>query len=131
MIKNLVMFVSIAVLLAGANVQAQEPELYELRTYTTHEGKLEALHARFRNHTQTLFENHGMRNIGYWVPTDTPNTLVYLIAHESAEAAKISWENFVADPQWQTVYKTSIIDGPLVSKIDSSFMSATDYSPMR
>ena len=125
------MFVSIAVLLAGANVQAQEPELYELRTYTTHEGKLEALHARFRNHTQTLFENHGMRNIGYWVPTDTPNTLVYLIAHESAEAAKISWENFVADPQWQTVYKTSIIDGPLVSKIDSSFMSATDYSPMR
>ena len=55
--------------------------LYELRTYYTPEGKLDALNARFRNHTLALFEKHGMKNIMYWVPVDKPNTLIYVIAH--------------------------------------------------
>ena len=32
-----------------------EAQIYELRTYTTHEGALPKLHARFRDHTNHIF----------------------------------------------------------------------------
>ena len=64
--------------------------LFELRTYTAVDGKLDALNARFRDHTCKLFEKHGITNFGYWIPTDKPNTLIYLLAHKSQEAAKAS-----------------------------------------
>jgi len=105
--------------------------VFELRTYTTNEGKLEALHSRFRDHTMAIFEKHGMQNIGYWVPADKTNTLTYLIAHKSQSTIEASWKAFVEDPEWKKVYAASIADGALVKKIDSSFMSATDYSPIR
>ena len=58
------------------------------------DGKLEALLKRFREHTTKIFEKHGMTNIGYWVPEDPPrsqNTLIYIIAHPSREAAAKNW----------------------------------------
>lgn len=103
--------------------------LYELRTYYANEGKIDALHSRFRDHTMTLFEKHGIKNVAYWSPAEQPNTLIYLIAHKSADAAKTSWSTFVKDPAWVKVYQASIADGKLVSKIDSVFMTKTDYSP--
>ena len=66
--------------------QAQTNRVFELRTYTTHPGKLDDLLARFRNHTTKLFEKHGMTNIGYWVPSEQPNTLVYVLAYPSRDA---------------------------------------------
>ena len=67
---------------------ADSHALYELRTYYANEGKIDALHARFRNHTMKLFEKHGMQNVAYWTPADEPNTLIYIIAHKDADAAK-------------------------------------------
>ena len=108
---------------------ADSHSLYEMRTYYANEGKIDDLHARFRNHTMKLFEKHGMKNIAYWSPADQPNTLIYIIAHKSAEAAEASWKAFVADPAWVEVYTASIADGRLVAKIDNVFMTKTDYSP--
>lgn len=108
--------------------------VFELRTYTTNPGRLDALHARFADHTIPLFERHGMTNIGYFVPQDAPlaeNTLVYVLAHDSREAAKASWAAFLADPDWQKAYEASISDGPIVDKLESVFMDATDYSMMK
>jgi hypothetical protein len=108
--------------------------VYELRTYYTHEGKLPDLQARFRNHTTKLFEKHGMKNVGYWVPQDAPasaNTLIYIISHESRDAAKKSWAAFVADPEWKKVRDASEANGKIVSKVESVYMDATDYSPMK
>lgn len=110
---------------------AEGSTVYELRTYTTNEGKLDDLQARFRNHTLGLFEKHGIKNIGYWVPTDKANTLTYLVEHSSKAAAESSWKAFVADPAWRKVYADAIANGKLVSNIDSTFMAATDYSPMK
>jgi hypothetical protein len=131
MLKHAFMTLIVACSLTGTATQAADSELYELRTYTTNDGKLEALHSRFRDHTQTLFEKHGMRNVAYWVPTEKDNTLVYLIAHSNAEAAVASWKAFVADPEWKSVYSASVADGPLVKNIDSVLLNATDYSPMQ
>jgi hypothetical protein len=108
--------------------------VFEIRTYTANEGKLADLHARFRNHTLRLFEKHGMTNVGYWSPQDAPlaeNTLIYVISHESREAAKANWDGFRQDPGWQKVQAESEAKGKLVAKVDSIFMDATDYSPMK
>jgi hypothetical protein len=108
--------------------------VFELRTYTAPEGKLPDLQARFRNHTTRIFERHGMKNVGYWVPQDAPNkdnTLIYIISHESREAAKKSWAAFGADPEWQKVAKESQMNGKIVAGITSVYMDATDYSPIK
>ncbi|MEJ7591692.1 MAG: NIPSNAP family protein [Planctomycetaceae bacterium] len=103
--------------------------LYELRTYYTPEGKLDALNARFRNHTMKLFEKHGMKNIMYWTPVDKPNTLIYIIAHKDKDAAAASWKAFREDPEWQKVAEETQRDGKLVEKVESVYMTPTDYSP--
>lgn len=108
---------------------ADNHPVYEMRTYVTNEGKLDNLHARFRDHTMRIFEKHGMKNVAYWIPADQPDTLIYIIAHASSEAAGASWKAFVEDPEWQKVYAASIADGRLVKSIDSVFMTKTDYSP--
>jgi NIPSNAP len=118
---------------AGAQ-PAAEGRVFELRTYTTNDGKLDALQARFRNHTLKLFQKHGITNIGYWVPEDAPlaqKTLVYLIAHPSREAAQKNWTEFRSDPEWQKVKAESEAAGAIVSKIDSVYLKATDYSTLK
>jgi hypothetical protein len=105
--------------------------VYELRTYTTKEGKLDALLARFRNHTTSLFEKHGMTNIGYWVPKDKPNTLIYIISHASPEAAKKNWDDFRADTDWVKVKTESEASGPIVEKVESVYMTPTDFSKLK
>ena len=108
--------------------------VFEIRTYTANEGKLEALHARFRNHTTKLFERHGMTNIGYWSPKEGPlaqNTLIYILAYPNREAAKKSWEEFRNDPEWKKVQQESEANGRLVSNVDSKYLEPTDYSPMK
>src|SRR3990172_10871142 len=112
-----------ATLQLGSVVSAQpQKRVFEIRTYTANEGKLLDLHARFRNHTLRLFEKHGMTNVGYWSPQDAPlsqNTLIYIISHESREAAKKNWDDFRNDPDWTKVQKESEANGKLVAKIDS------------
>ena len=110
---------------------AVDSRTFELRTYTTEPGKLEALHARFRDHTTALFEKHGMTNVGYFIPADQADTLVYLLAHDSREAAAQSWQAFRDDSDWQRAYQASRADGPLVANVDSVFMRAPDYSAMK
>lgn len=108
--------------------------VFELRTYTTHPGRLAELHARFRDHTVELFERHGMTNVIYMTPQDAPlseNTLVYLLAHDSREAAEASWNSFRSDPDWQAAAEASRRNGLLLQNVDSIFLDPTDYSDMR
>jgi len=108
--------------------------VYELRTYTAPPGKLDNLQSRFRDHTLRIFEKHGMKNVGYWIPQDEPrhsNTLIYVISHESREAATKNWAEFRADPEWQKVAKESEANGKIVEKTESVFMDPTDYSPIK
>jgi hypothetical protein len=113
---------------------ASRQRVFELRTYTAAPGKLEALKARFRNHTVQLFKKHGMTNVGYWTPQDAPasqNTLIYILAHESRDAAKKSFDAFRADPAWVKAREASEMNGRLTEKVDSLFMAPTDFSPMK
>jgi len=104
--------------------------VYELRTYYAAPGRLDDLNARFKDHTMKIFEKHGITNIGYWMPLDNPDhKLIYLLAFPSRDAAKKSWKEFGGDPQWQAAQKASEANGRLVTKVQSVFLTATDYSP--
>lgn len=114
--------------------EANSEKVYEMRTYTAAPGKLDDLHARFRNHTTRIFAKHHMKVIGYWVPVDTDKsktTLIYILEHASADAAKMSWTAFGKDPEWHAVAKASNANGAILANIENSFMTATDYSPIR
>ncbi|MFN0121164.1 MAG: NIPSNAP family protein [Blastocatellia bacterium] len=113
---------------------AAKNRVFELRTYYCNEGKLPDLQARFRDHTTKIFKRHGMANVGYWTPQDAPgsqNTLVYIISHDSREAAKKSWDDFRKDPEWMKVREASEANGKIVNKVDSVYLDPTDYSPIK
>lgn len=113
-----------------ASAAGQEDRIFEMRTYYAPPGKLDAMNARFREHTLKLFDKHGMVNIGYWMPIDNPdNKMMYVLAFPSREARDASWKAFFADPQWQEVRKKTEAAGPIVAKVESVLLSATDYSP--
>jgi hypothetical protein len=114
---------------------AQAPRVFEMRTYTTNEGKLPALESRFRDHTIKFFNKYSMTSIGYWKPADGPlaqNTLIYILAHPSREAAKANFATFVADPEWKKVRSDSEAGGAILAKPpESVFLVPTDYSPIK
>lgn len=118
----------------GVSVGAEPAKVYELRTYHPAAGKMEALHARFRDHTDALFTKHGMKALGYWTPVDKEKdgeVLVYLLEHESQDAAKESWKAFGQDPEWQQAKTESEKDGKLVEKAESVYLQGTDYSKLK
>jgi hypothetical protein len=128
--KLFVLFLASVLTFSSGVAAEKETRFFEMRTYYAAPGKLDALQARFRNHTTCLFEKHGMVNIGYWVPlTNSENKLIYLLAYPSREARDKSWKEFSADPAWQAAAKESERDGRLVSKAESVFLTATDFSP--
>lgn len=108
----------------------QDTRIFELRTYEAVPGKIDALLTRFRDHAAALFEKHGMTNIGFWVENDDAGkpteTLVYLVAHASREAAQKSWEAFWADPEWTAARE----DEQVTASATTKFLSPTAFSAL-
>lgn len=114
--------------------QAEDEKVFELRKYICNEGKLVDLNARFRDYTVTLFNKHGIEMVGYWVPTDgedAKNVSWYVLAHKSRKAADASWKAFRDDPEWKEVVKKTHAHGVLVKKVESTYMRAVDFSPIK
>lgn len=109
-------------------------KVYELRIYTATPGNLANLHARFRDHTIRIFNNHGMKVVGFWSPTseeEADDTLIYVLEHASQEAANASWRAFGQDPEWKSVSDASNANGPILAGVERRYMKATDYSPLQ
>lgn len=109
-------------LLVAVAIQAKPTPVYEMRIYHCHEGRLNALLQRFQNHTLKLFEKHQMTNVGYWMPTEKPNDLIYILAYPSIEAREASWKAFMDDPEWKEVSRKSEEDGKIVASVESIFL---------
>jgi hypothetical protein len=141
-VKTVLVLLSLALMSVTASAADQpsksivtDGHVYELRTYIATPGKLEQLHARFRNHTCKLLEKHGMKLIGFWVPQEADkgadNTLVYIVEHASRKAGEDSWKAFRADPEWVAAKAESEKNGSLTVKVESVYMNPTDYSKMK
>ena len=131
---TLLLLTTLLATIPAASASAAD-RVFELRTYTAAPGKLGALNARFREHTITLFKKHGMDVVAFWEPTDKEagagEKLVYVLAHASRAAAEASWKAFREDPEWIKVKSESEAGGALTTKIESVFLAATDYSPLK
>jgi hypothetical protein len=118
----------------SVTVHAASNRVFEVRTYVAPPGKLEALKSRFRDHTIALFNKHHMESIAYFTPQDAPakdNTLIYVLAHPSREAATKNWAEFRANPDWVKAKADSEKDGPLTTTVTSVFVDPTDFSPIK
>lgn len=112
----------------------EDGKVYELRIYTATPGNLDNLQARFRDHTIRIFNNHGMKIVGFWTPTseeEADDTLIYVLEHASQEAANASWQAFGQDPEWKSVSDASNANGPILAGVERRYMKATDYSPLQ
>jgi hypothetical protein len=126
-----VLAVSVLAAVSPAADPAKNPShVYELRIYTAAPGKLDAVVARFRDHTCKIFEKHGIANIGYWTAEPDDGKLYYIIAHGNKESADRSWKAFAADPEWKEVVKKTEANGKIVAKVDRYYLNVTDYSPI-
>jgi len=103
--------------------------IYELRIYRPHQGKLEALLERFRNHSLRLLAKHGMVTVGFWthVSAENGDEVIYVLQFEDEAHQKKGWIEFFADPEWQRVHADSEIHGPLVEKVTSRLMQKADF----
>jgi hypothetical protein len=113
----------------GKNIAANS-RCFELRTYTVRSegpGNIDLLHARFRDATTKLFLKHGMTIVGFWQPLTKPDTLIYLMAYKDNAARDAEWAAFQVDPEWVKT-RTEMNVG---TQVESVFMNATDYSPMK
>lgn len=116
------------------NQLVKRDKIFELRTYYCFPGKLGDLNARFRDHTQKLFEKHGMTNVAYWFTEEKegePSRLVYLLAHKNVDAAKASFDAFRADPDWIKARDASEANGKIVEKVESIYLKALPFSPLK
>jgi len=80
-------------MLGFSTLRGSDPShhIYELRMYHIRPGKIDALKARFGDHTDAIFRRHNMKSIGYWVPEDAPssqNLFVYILEHPSRQKAE-------------------------------------------
>tara|TARA_B100000029_G_scaffold172364_1_gene168736 strand:- start:869 stop:1291 length:423 start_codon:yes stop_codon:yes gene_type:complete len=140
MVKNKISIMSLLMLLlistfllegCSSDAKATSGRVFEIRTYIAHDGRLEDLNSRFRNHTNTLFVKHGMQLVGYWEPIDEDDTLIYILAFPSVEAREKSWDDFRNDEVWKKAYAESTENGKLVKEVISHIMEPTDYSPIQ
>lgn len=125
--------VVLAVTMIAGPSHAQAPNhVYELRIYHANPGKLDAVNARFRDHTDEIFRKHGIKSIGYFLPEDTKlNEFIYVVDHKSKEDADKNWKAFQADPEWIKVRDASEVNGKLVDHVDSIYMDPTTYSKLK
>jgi hypothetical protein len=118
-------------LISQSNAQAPN-HVYELRVYHANPGKLDAVNARFRDHTDEIFKKHGIKSIGYFVAQDPKlNEFIYVVDHKSKEDADKNWKAFQNDEEWKKVRDTSEANGKLVDHVDSTYMDPTAYSKMK
>jgi hypothetical protein len=128
----------VTLMLAFSKLGASNPQsahhVYELRLYHVNEGKMDALKARFRDHTDAIFRRHNMKSVGYWSPQDAPdsqNLFIYILEHPSRQEAEKNWAGFQADPEWQKVKAESEANGKLADHIDHYFLDPTSFSALQ
>jgi hypothetical protein len=122
----------LGVTLIGQMNAQSSAHVYELRTYHAVPGKLDALVARFRDHTEAIFKHHDLKAIGYWIPQEnTDNVLIYIVDHKSKAEADKNWAAFQNDEEWKKVRTESEAGGPLQTKVDRVFMNPTDFSKLK
>jgi len=147
--KRIILLFSIVFILISCTENIQKStntidhDVYEMRVYYTYDGKFNDIISRFENHTTKLFDKHGFNNVGYWTTlkkdsisfadkfifqNDGKEALVYIVSFKDMDARNESWDKFINDPEWISVFEESRKNGPIVREIEQVFLSPTIFS---
>ena len=147
--KRIILLFSIVIILISCTENIQKSantinhDVYEMRVYYTYDGKFNDIISRFENHTTKLFDKHGFNNVGYWTTlnkdsisfadkfifqNDGKEALVYIVSFKDMDARNESWDKFINDPEWISVFEESRKNGPIVREIEQVFLSPTIFS---
>lgn len=148
MLRPLIVVKATALVLASlltAQTLAEEPGIftpaspaapplrhYQLQLVQAAPGKLDALHARLRDHQMALMSKHGVEAIGIFTPEgENPIRQVFvLVRFADYEKSLIGWQDFLVDPDWKKVFEESEKDGPIVEKAGRNHLRTVYYSPV-
>jgi hypothetical protein len=101
--------------------------LYELRIYTMHDGRMDAILERFSKHTLGIFERLGMKVTDFWIDQTGLPKLYYVMEYKDMEERQQQWDTFRGDPEWNEVRRKSEESGPILEKMDVIYMNRADF----
>lgn len=97
--------------------------IYEIRSYEAHDGKADAMKARFKNEVVKRFPLHGIELLGVFESAADVARLTYLTRFKSEDDRTKAWAAFGADPDWRAVKAATEVDGPLLKNQTVSVLS--------
>jgi hypothetical protein len=107
--------------------------IYELRVYRCLPGRLPALIKRFETVTLKLWEQHGIRQAGFFTTVigESNQDLTYILKWGSMAEREKVWTAFMTDPAWMSARAKSEEDGQIVGNIVSQFLAPTAFSALK
>ncbi len=107
--------------------------LYELRIYHCAPSRMPALLKRFEDVTLKKWEQHGIRQAGFWVTEigSDNHDLYYMLQWESLAEREEKWNAFQSDPEWIKARADSEKDGPILKGISNHILKPTPFSSVQ
>lgn len=90
--------------------------IYDLRIYTPHEGKSEALRRRFVDQVLPIFARLGIEVVERLDPIGGSGAFWYLTRFVDEQARDTAWVAFKNDPEWLAIKAASEASGPLLKE---------------
>jgi hypothetical protein len=117
----------------GANSMEGTAMIYELRIYHCVPGRLPALLKRFDTITLKMWEQHGIRQAGFWTVAigDSNQDLYYLLQWESLAEREQKFTKFMNDPEWLKARAETEKDGAIVASISNLILQPTSFSSVK
>lgn len=115
-----------------AQTNAQQPRLFELRTYESHSRQANRKKVEMFNDGEiAIFKRTGLQPVFFgegWSGPQLPK-LTYMLVFDDQSARDRNWKRFVDDPEWKKMSTTpGYTDAEIVSHITNVFLRPTSYS---
>jgi hypothetical protein len=107
--------------------------IHELRVFHCVPGRLPALLRRFETYTLSLFEKHGIKQLGFWTVEigGSNNDLFLILQWESLAEREQKFGAFLKDPEWLEAKRKSEEDGRIETSITNTILVQTTFSMIR
>ncbi|HTF63379.1 MAG TPA: NIPSNAP family protein [Edaphobacter sp.] len=108
-----------------------QTSVYELRIYKLHTGNEQHFHERFREQCMPIMRRYGF-DIVFTSQSGEPGheKFVYLLRWRDRNAQSAVWKNFLADPEWIRIKKTTTAKwGDLVDDVQDRSLEMLPYMP--
>jgi hypothetical protein len=108
-----------------------QTSVYQLRIYKLHAGNEQHFHDRLSRQCMPIMRRYGF-NIVFTSQSGGPNheEFVYLLRWKDRNAQTTAWKNFLADPEWIGIKKTTTEQwGDLVDDVQDRSLDMLPYTP--